>query len=121
MQTQSQLRAAVYTGLYNNTTLTNNIFWLGRPTVSNSFPCIVYSIIDSLGDYSFCGKQSEVVQFQIDLYTDPQDVATMDTQIETIKTVMEGLGYRNIGTPAEFLDAEIAKVIRASRWEIINV
>ena len=121
MKTQSQLRAAIYNALYNDTTLTNNIYWIGRPTVSNAFPCIVYSMIDTVGGYSFEGRASELVQFQIDLYVDPSSAAVMDAQHEKIKTLMEGLNYRLMSSPAEFLDADINKVIRITRWEFINV
>jgi len=121
MKTQSQLKAAIYNALYDDTILTNNIYWLGRPTVSNAFPLITYSSVDTFADYNFCGKSSEVVQFQLDLYVDPSAMAVMDTQYEQIKIVMEALDYRLMSSPAEFLEETLNKIIRVTRWEIINV
>lgn len=121
MKTQSQLRSTVYNALLNSTAITNNIYWLSRPTVSNQFPCITYGVLDTTGSYAFCGKQSELFQIQIDLYCDPSEITAMDTQFEGIKTAMEGAGYRLISSPAEFLEADINKIVRASRWEVVNV
>lgn len=121
MNTQTQLRATVYNALKNSSTVTDNIYWLSRPTVKNDFPCIVYYVLDSFGQYNFCGKSSEVVQMQIDLYIDPKKISTMDTQYEAIKTAMESINYRLISSPAEFVEEDINKIVRCSRWEIINV
>ena len=121
MRTQSQLKAEIYNTLLNDTILTNDIYWLGRPTVSNAFPLITYSSIDSYAQYSFEARASEVVQFQLDLYVDTSAMAVMDAQYEQIKIVMEGLDYRLMSSPAEFLETTLNKIIRVTRWEIINV
>ena len=122
MKTQAQLRTELYNALYNDTVITNNIFWIGRPTASSSFPCIIYSFLDTTGAYAFTEwLTSEKVIIQLDVYTGTKDKTSMDTTINRLNTIMGGLGYRNIGAVAEFFLEDIRKIVRPTRWEKWNV
>lgn len=125
MLTQAQLRAEIYNALQNDALLTDNIYWIDRPTVINDFPIITYAILPLPSEYAFGNgtieRMSETVVFQIDVYVAPGDVATMDAYIERIKTDMETINYRNIGDGGEFVIAEINAISRPTRWERHNV
>lgn len=127
MLTQLQLRTEVYNALIADTALTNiigtRLFWLSRPTSEDTYPLLIYKIFDSPADYAFglIPAISEEFTFQIDVYTDPNDITNMDTIIERIKVIMTTIGYRNTSSPIEFLESTINKIIRPTRWERINV
>lgn len=129
MQTQNQLRTTVYDALLADTPLTNiigtRLNWIARPTAQDTYPLLVYKVFDTVGAYSFGDSAlntiSEDFTIQIDAYTDPSDITNMDTIIERLKIVMVGLCFRNISSPVEFLETDINKIVRSTRWEIINV
>ena len=121
MKSQATIRSDVYNALKNNITLTDRIYWLGSPSIHNTYPLVIYSLLDTRGDYSFCGKLSELVQIQVDIYTDPSDIGTMDSYGDAVKEAMEGINYQLISSQAELYLPEINKVMRATRWEWYNV
>lgn len=122
MKTQAQLRAELYNALKDDTTLPDEIFWIGKPTATDTFPCIIYSILNTVGGYAFQdGLVSEDFTVQLDVYTDVGADANMDTIVNRLNTVMESIHYRNIGGSIEFMDADINKIVRPTRWEKINV
>ena len=122
MKTQAQLRTELYSALYNDTTLPNEIFWIGKPTITSTFPCIIYTFLDDIGGYAFGdGLVTEDITVQLDVYVDVSDKTNMDIIIQKLKSVMYGIGYRNIGMPIEFLEADIDKILRPTRWEKYNV
>lgn len=121
MKTHTELKAEVYNALKNDSLLIDNILWINAPTVKNKFPLIVYRIIDAVPDYNFCGRSSEMVQFQVDIYGNHGEMAWLDGQHERVVSVMEGLNYRMIGGSPEFIVEELNKVVKVSRWETINV
>ena len=122
MKTQAQLRTELYSALYANTTLPNNIYWIGKPTITSTFPCIIYTFLDDIGGYAFSdGLVSEDVTVQLDVYVDLGDQANMDIIVNELKSVMYTIGYRNIGQSVEFLEADIQKIMRPTRWEKWNV
>jgi len=122
MKTQAQLRAELYNSLKDDITLPDEIFWVGKPTVTDTFPCIIYLMLNTLGGYAFQdGLVSEDFTVQLDVYTDVSDGTNMDIIINRLNTVMESICYRNIGMPSEMFDADINKIVRPTRWEKINV
>lgn len=124
MKTQNQLRAEIYNALYANSTLPNDIYWIARPTVINS-PIIVYNVLDTTGAYVYGSgaivRSSEDFTVQVDIYVSPEEVNLMDSYMEAVKTVMETINYRNLGSPVEFFETDINKVVRPTRWERLNV
>jgi hypothetical protein len=125
MYTQSQLRAEIYNALIADSTLPDRIYWIARPTINNTFPLLIYSILDVDTGYFFndgnIERGSEAFVVQIDLYVSTTDVTSMDSHIEAIKTVMEGLNYRKIDSGMEFYETDIDKLVRPTRWERYNV
>lgn len=118
MKTETQLRAEIYSALSGIITLS----WLSRPTKDQTFPLAIYKCLDTSNEYSFgINREAEERIFQIDLYISPSEVVLADTLTDSIKTAMEGLKYRMTGSQAEFLDSELNKVIKVSRWERFNV
>ena len=81
-----------------------------------------YQILDSTGVYSFgVSRSAEERTFQLDIYANIGDMATLDSKMEQIKTGLEAIDYRMVGSQAEFLDSDINKVVRVTRWERYNV
>jgi len=127
--TQSEIRELIYNALTSDTELTSiisdRIFWLGSEPINNDFPRLTYFIYDTVAGYSFAdgglGRTSEEYGVQINVYTDPSDIANMDAIVERIKAIMTNLCFRNTSTPVEFLDTDINKVVRPTRWEYTNV
>lgn len=122
MKTQAQLRTELYNALYNDTDITNNIFWLGKPTSTSSFPCVIYSFMSNIGNYAFQGwLTSEEIIIQLDVYTEPSDKTNMDLTINKLNSIMQSINYRNVGMSAEIFLEDIQKIVRSTRWEKYNV
>ena len=126
MKTETQITAEIYNALTTNATLVSLIstrtYWIGRPTVNNTFPLITYAKVDTSSDYAFgLSVQSEDVVIQIDVYTDPTEISQMDNIVQAVKGVMHGLCYRLISASPQFVETDISKIMRALRWERINV
>lgn len=118
MNTETQLRAEFYNAV--NAVVTT--YWLSKPSASSSFPIATYQILDSTGIYSFgVNRSAEERTFQLDIYSNPSEIVDLDTKMESIKTALEAINYRMVGSQAEFLDSEINKVVRVTRWERYNV
>lgn len=116
--TETQLRAEVYNAL--NAIV--DTYWLSRPTNDQAFPLIVYQKLDISTNYSFgITRQAENHVFQIDYYELPSEVVRADNNFDLIKTAMESLDYRLIGSQAEFVDDTLNKIVKVSRWERYNV
>jgi len=95
MKTESQLRAEIYTAISNIVPT----YWLSKPLTNSVFPCIVYSMLNSSSTYSFgTTRQAEDRAVQIDLYVNPSAVTVGDTKQEAIKTAMEAINYRQVGS-----------------------
>jgi hypothetical protein len=117
MKTETQLRSEIYGAI--STVCTTG--WLSKPTVTSSFPYATYQLLDSDSMYSFgVSRSAETRTFQIDLYVNPSAIVDADNKLELIKTAMENIDYRQIGSNAEFLDSELNKIIKVTRWERIN-
>ena len=117
MMTETQLRAEVYNAL---STVTNT-YWLSKPIKSDS-PFIIYQILDSISEYSFgVSRSAEERTVQVDLYVDPESIVDGDNKLDAIKTAMESIDYRQVGSGAEFLETSINKIIKVTRWERYNV
>lgn len=129
MLTQGGIKDLVLVALAADTALTalvgTRIDWLARPVVENTFPRIVYTVFDTSGNYSFGNSalvtSSEDYTFQLDVYSDPNDSVVMDDIITRIKAVMVNLCFRNTSSPGEFLEEDINKIVRSTRWDYINV
>jgi hypothetical protein len=122
MKITSELRTELFTALNASAILNNNILWSAQPKDVSSFPCLIYTFLNDIGSYVFgTGLTSEEIVFQIDIITEPSDKTNMDLIVTTLKSVMFGIGYRNIGIAAETLDEDIQKLIKPTRWERINV
>lgn len=118
MKTETQLRAEFYNVLSSIVP----IYWLSKPTKTSVFPCAVYKILDASNEYSFgIVRSAEERAFQVDVYVDPNDIVNLDNKIDSIKSALEGIDYRQVGSQAEFLDSDLNKVIRVTRWERYNV
>ena len=116
MKTETQLRAE----FYNAVSAVLTLYWLSKPS-SGTFPYATYQILDSTGVYSFgTNRSAEERTFQLDVYADPSAIVDLDTKMESIKTALEAIDYRMVGSQAEFLDSEIDKVVRVTRWERYN-
>lgn len=117
MKTETQLRAE----FYNTISSILPVYWLSKPTKS-VFPLATYQILDSTGVYNFgINRTAEERTFQLDVYADPQKIIGLDNKMDEIKTALEDIDYRMVGSQAEFLDSELNKVVRVTRWERYNV
>lgn len=129
MLTQGEIKDLVVDALSADTDLTNliadRLYWIGSQEMSNVFPRVVYTVFDTIGEYSFGDSAlvatSEDYTFQINVYADSTDSVVMDDIIARIKVVMVGLCFRNTSSPGEFQDEDITKIVRPTRWEYINV
>lgn len=127
METQGQIRARIYNALLADTALatiiSDRLYWVGKPTITDTFPLLNYSILDTSGGYVFGqnSANSEDYSIQIDVYTEPSDVTNMDAIIARIKAVMTTQCFREASSPIEFLESDINKIVRPMRWEAINV
>lgn len=127
MLTQNEFRAKVYNALNNDVTLTSlvddRIYWIQKPTIANTFPLIVYKIVDTVDSYSFGQKvQSEEYTVQLDIYTSSSDVVTMDSICDGIQDVLVSECMRRINSNVEFSPEELqTKVVRPQRWVYLNV
>ena len=118
MKTETQLTAEIYNALNSIVSL----FWLSRPTLNQTFPLAVYKNLDISSEYAFgISRSAEERIYQIDLYVSPEQVVIADNLIDSIKTAMEGLNYRLTGSQADFIDSELNKIIKVTRWERFNV
>jgi len=118
MKTETQLTAEIYTAVSSIV----DLFWLSRPTISQTFPLAVYKNLDISSEYSFgINREAEERIYQIDLYVSPEQIVLADNLIDSIKTAMEGLNYRLTGSQADFIDSDLNKVIKVTRWERFNV
>jgi len=118
MKTETQLRAEVYNAITSIATVS----WLSKPTTSDAFPLMTYQLLSSSSEYSFgVVRSAEDRAFQIDLYVAPDDIVNGDNKLDAIKTAMENIDYRQSGSTAEFLDTDLNKVIKVTRWERYNV
>lgn len=125
MKTLNQLKSEIYSAITGDATIAGHIgtrlYWIGKISGKSKFPLITYKAFDDIGLYAFDDYEGSNVVFQIDTYTSPSDVATMDGIIERLKTVMHAINYRLINSPIEFHDKDIDKIIRPTRWEKYNV
>lgn len=120
--TQAQIRTELYNALYNDTVLPNNIFWIGKPTATSDYPCIVYQFMSAIGGYAFQdGLNSEEIIIQLDIYTDTDDKTNMDTIMNQLDIAMGNIGYRNIAKTIETFLEDIQKIVRPTRWAKWNV
>lgn len=118
MKTETQLRAEFYNAISSIVP----VYWLSKPSLTSVFPHAVYQVLDSSGMYAFgISRSAEERAFQLDVYADTDDVVNLDNKIDSIKTALENINYRQVGSQAEFLDSEINKVVRVTRWERLNV
>ena len=118
MKTETQLRAEFYNVINSIVPL----YWLSKPSLTSVFPSATYKLLDSSGEYSFgITRSAEERAFQLDVYASTGDIVNLDNKIDSIKTALEGINYRMIGSQAEFLDSELNKVVRITRWERYNV
>ena len=118
MKTETQLRAEFYNAISSIVTVS----WLSTPSKSSTFPLAVYQLLDASGVYSFgINRSAEDRAFQVDLYVDTGDIVNGDNKLDAIKTALEAINYRQIGSQAEFLDKELDKAIKITRWERYNV
>ena len=118
MKTETQLRAEVYNAISSIAPT----FWLSRPTLEQTFPLMVYTKLDISSDYSFgIDREAENHIFQIDYYDYPNAIVTLDNNLDAIKTAMESIDYRLIGSQQEFIHDTLNKVVKVTRWERYNV
>lgn len=118
MKTETQLRAELYNALSSICT----VGWLSKPSLTSSFPYVVHKLLDSNSEYSFgVVRSAEDRAFQIDLYVDPGKIVDGDNKLDAVKTAMENIDYRQVGSNAEFVDNELNKIIKVTRWERYNV
>ena len=127
MQTQGQMKAAVYNAVIGNATINGIISgrmqWLLKPTIAQTFPLMTYQMLDTSGSYvnnSSIQLSHEKVDMQIDIYTANGDIIKADTLHDALKVVMNGLGYMQIAG-GEFIDSDLQKVVRSTRWSVWNV
>ena len=117
MKTENQLTEEIYNVLNAIT----NTFWISRPTSGQSMPFIVYKALNTEGMYSFgINREAEDRTYQIELYISPSEVVSACTLTDSIKTAMESLDYRLIPSQGDFLETEINKVVKITRWEKMN-
>ena len=117
MKTETQLRAEFYNAISAIVTTS----WLSKPTKSSVFPLATYQLLDASGVYTFgIERVAEDRTFQVDLYVDVDDVVNGDNKLDLIKTALEALCYRQVGSQAEFLDSNLNKAIKVTRWERYN-
>ena len=127
MQTQGQMKAAVYNAVISNATInaiiSGRMQWLLKPTIAQTFPLMTYQRLDTSGSYvnnSSIQLSHEKVDMQIDIYTANGDIIKADTLHDALKVVMNGLGYMQIAG-GEFIDSDLQKVVRSTRWSGWNV
>lgn len=128
MMTQNQIKALFYNALVNDASLQaiigDRLYWIAKPTETDTFPLITYTIFDTTGSYvfdNFVSASNETYTIQFNIYAGPSDLVNMDAIYERLKAVLVPLCFRNITTPQEFLEESINKVIRPVRFEYINV
>lgn len=117
MKTETQLRAE----FYNAISAIIPLFWLSKPSATSSFPMATYQVLDDAGVYSFgTNVSAQDRTFQLDVYANPSEIVDLDNKIDSIKTALHAINYRQVGSQAEFLDSELNKVVRVTRWERYN-
>ena len=117
--------STVYNAVTTDATMTSLIgdrmYWK-NPASSDTFPLLSYFTIDEVGNYSFGGdgvtQEAEDVTIQIDIYVN--SILNMDAIKTQLKTVMNSIGFRQIGG-AETFDKDLNKAVRATRWVLANV
>jgi hypothetical protein len=118
MKTETQLRAEFYGAISSIVP----VYWLSKPIKGSAYPLATYMILDSTGLYSFgISRSAEERTFQLDVYAEPGGMATLDAKMELIKTALETIDYRMVGSQAEFIETDINKIVRVTRWEKYNV
>ena len=121
MKTETELRTEVFNALDGNVNIPA-VFWKANPPSNATYPSVWYSRLETIGDYVFTTHlNSETIQFQVDVRTDPNDITNMDLLVQEVKDTMHTLNYFNINSPNELFDSEINKNVRVTRWEIQNV
>lgn len=123
MMTQAQLKAQIYNAVTSDSALnvyiSGRLQWLLRPTAEQTYPLLVYQVLDTVGSYVHGGtviQSHEQVDVQIDIYTN--DITQMDGIFEELKRVMHSIGYMLTNAP-EFIDG--SNIVRTTRWEAFNV
>ena len=83
---------------------------------------ISYNLVTGPSTYVLSNNSAEFddYMFQIDIYTDPSKASEMDAIVARVKTVMESLSFMSMSGGNEFLEPDINKVVRPTRWEITN-
>lgn len=116
MKTEKQLSAEFHTTVQ----AIIPTYWLSKPkNITGMFA--TWQILDSIGVYTFdTDRSAEERTFQLDIYADPDSLETLEEKMDLIKTALEAINYRLQGSQADFLDAELDKVVRVSRWERFN-
>ena len=121
MSVMSTVYNAVTTDATMITLIGDRMYWK-NPTLSDTFPLLQYFTADESGNYSFGGagviQEAEDVTIQINIYVD--SILNMDAIKTRLKTVMNGLGFRQI-QGAETFDTALSKQVRATRWVLVNV
>ena len=116
MKTEKQLSAEFHTAV--NAVIPT--YWLSRPTkITGLFA--TWQILDSSGLYSFgINREVEDRTFQLDIYADVDDLENLEAKMDGVKTALEGINYRLQGSQADFLDSDLNKAVRVTRWERFN-
>jgi len=129
MLTQNEMRAKVYNAITGDATITgligDRLYWINKPTETDTFPLIVYKFVDTVGSYAFgLTTQSEDYTVQLDIYTSSSDITSMDAICERLKSVMVAECMRLTSSNVEFSPDDTGiqnKVMRPQRWDYINV
>ena len=118
MKTETQLRAE----FYNAISAIVAVSWLSKPTMTSTFPMASYQLLDASSEYSMgINRSAEDRTFQVDLYVGIGDIVNGDNKLDLIKTALEAINYRQVGSQAEFLDSDLNKINKITRWERYNV
>jgi glucan biosynthesis protein len=126
MLTNIQFKAMLYNAITGDTALmsaiSNRFYWIQNPD-KVTFPCMVYSILDTTAEYTFQATRetTETIDIQIDIYIDHKEITTLSTILERLKIVLTPLNFMMQSGQAEISDEVTKKIIKATRWRYINV
>jgi hypothetical protein len=124
MNTDIQLKTALYNALKNDTALASlvstRIYWM-NPNTSASYPQIVYSFIDEDAGYALgCTTSNHRMHdVQVDTFVTIGNNTQLSQIAERIRIVLEGLGYQIRPGNAELMDNDIIQ--KVTRWRVYNV